>query len=266
MRRESTTENHNVVPIIDQQLKTIVYDDIRRYVFPLYLAPPIAQLKEGEALEAASTQFLGTGFFVSKTGVALTAGHCIPSADRVTGHDIVATVSNGTELRAYRVAIAALIPGFDVAILKIEVSEVPYFDLDFRPEMGLMGEDVQTIGIPEHSVSGGKEFRCLKGHVTFRTRYLELSFPAPRGMSGSPILVGNRVCAVLTGNARSEALEDSLDETSTDASGHVTVTRTKVMSVVNYGLAEPLAFLGAWTNALTRNKTFPEFLRILNSR
>ena len=242
----------------------VTLDDIREYVFPLYIADDPVRLKPDQPVVLSNANYLGTGFFISKNGVALTAGHLTLSPEQVPeGKALLAVVYDGERPRGQQVQIAFIPDNYDIAVLKVAFSPKKYLPLSFEPVY--MGEDVSAIGIPEHSVSGPhKEFRCMKGHVTFAPGLLELSFPAPRGMSGSPVLRGTQVVGVLCGNARSEAMEDQIEE-KTETVGHlVKVTRVETKAVINYGLAEPMARLRDQEFVICKGLPFSQFVASLN--
>jgi hypothetical protein len=239
--------------------------DIREYVFPLFVGDDPARLSRDQPIKLESTDFLGTGFFIAKNGVALTAAHCVPAPENISsGKALLAIVWDGSQPRAQPVQLATVLTDRDIGILKIAFSPCKYLPVSF--EQVHMGEDVSTVGIPSHSVSGtSKEFRCLKGNVTFVSKLLELSFPAPRGMSGSPIFRRASVVGVLTWNARAEALEDQSEET-TERIGNITrVTKTVTMAVTNYGLAEPLHAIRDAVYPFSEERPFNDFVARLNT-
>jgi hypothetical protein len=240
-------------------------DNIREHVFPLFVGDDPARLKSEDAIVLNNSNYLGTGFFIAKNGVALTAGHCVLApGDIPPGKTLLAIVWRNERPCAQQVTAAFVPAGRDVGILKVSFSPAKYLPVSF--EQIHMGEDVTTIGIPAHSVSGvQKEFRCLKGHVTFAPIRLELSFPAPRGMSGSPVFRGKKVVGVLSGNARSETLEDQIEETTEISGGITKIKRVEIKAVVNYGLAEPLHLIGEEKFAICEGLPFSEFIRKINA-
>ena len=194
----------------------------------------------------------------------LAAGHCAPDpATLPNGKALIAAIWDGQRARAQRVQLATVLDGLDIAVMKVAHSPAKYLPVAF--ERVHMGEDVISVGVPLHSVSGEAfEYRCLKGHVTFVSKTLELSYPAPRGMSGSPVLRVGRVVGVLSWNARSEALEDQSDEV-TEKIGTVTkITKTLTMSVTNYGQAEPLHTLERIVIPLAEGLGFKELIAKMN--
>jgi len=129
-----------------------------------------------------------------------------------------------------------------------------------------MGMDIFTVGIPSHSVwQKGIEVRCLKGHVTFSGRFLELNFAAPKGMSGSPVFYGGKVVAVISGNVRSEELEDQIEETVEITNEKEKIVFTEIKSVINYGLAEQVKKMQKTKHEVFENRTFEELVEFLNA-
>ena len=244
---------------------TLDLADIREYVVPLFIAEDPALLRPDQPIVVSRDRFLGTAFFVTKNGVALTAAHCVPKSESVPpGLAFLAIIWNGERACAHKVQFATVLDGRDIAVLKIDHSPSKYLEVSFEPVH--MGEDVTTVGVPLHSVSGEDyEYRCLKGHVTRTSKTLEVSFPAPRGMSGSPVLRGSKVVGIMSWNARAESLEDQIDEV-TETFGPLTkVTKTVTMAVTNYGQAEPLAQVGTLALPFTEGEAFMPFLSKLNS-
>ena len=239
-------------------------EDIRHYVFPLFVAEDPGSISPDQPIVVSRDRFLGTAFFIAKNGVALTAAHCVPEPSSIpSGHAFLAIVWGDGRPHAQPVQLATVLEDQDIAVLKIDYSPTKYLPISFDPVY--MGEDIVTVGVPLHSVSGDEyEFRCLKGNVTRTAETLELSCPAPRGMSGSPILRNGAVVGVMSWNARSEALEDQSEEV-VEIVGTVTrVTKTITMAVINYGQAEPLSVLGAKSLGFTESHSFAEFIDKLN--
>ena len=163
-------------------MKKLKVADIREYVFPLFIQSTIEK----------SRSFLGTAFFITQNGIALTASHCFPPLNKLKeGENLVAglrddSTMNNREVRLVAVEAVTVLEQPDLAMIKVKACPVKFLPMSFR-ELA-MGDDVMTAGIPEHSVSGdGKEFRCLKGHVTFVATpheyggLLQLNFAVPGG-------------------------------------------------------------------------------------
>jgi len=235
--------------------------DIREYVFPLFVVDDPALLSPGQPTVVTRDAFLGTAFFVARNGLALTAAHCAPDpATLAPGKSIVAAVWDGERPLARRVQQAFCLDRQDIAVLKVDHSSAKFLPVSF--DRVTMGDDVVSVGVPMHSVSGEAfEYRCLKGHVTFVSKTLELSYPAPRGMSGSPVFREGVVVGVISWNARAEALEDQSHER-TESIGPITrVTKTITMAVTNYGQAEPIARLRDTVLPVAGGLTFKDVLQ-----
>ena len=243
----------------------VAFDDVREYVVPLFVAEDPASLRPEQPIVVSRDRFLGTAFFIAKNGVALTAGHCVPPPETIPpGHAFLAVIWNGERACAQQVQLATVLPDQDLAVLKIAYAPSRYFPISFAPVH--MGEDIATVGVPLHSVSGSDyEYRCLKGHVTRAAKTLELSFGAPRGMSGSPVFKGASVVGVMSWNARAESFEDQSHEEIQTLGGTTRITKTVTLAVTNYGQAEPLFKLAGLALPFTEGVPFEEFLSKLNA-
>ena len=237
-------------------------EDVRQYVFPIHLGS--SNKKDQKSyFQIDKKGFLGTGFLITKTGVALSAAHCVPDPKSIEGKSISAGLWDGNHLRSHKIISSITWPNFDIALIKLENSNGKFLPLSF--EQIYMGMDIFTVGIPSHSIwQKGIEVRCLKGHVTFSGKFLELSFAAPRGMSGSPVFSEGKVIGVISGNVRSEDLEDQIEEIVelTDDKEKIKITETK--SVINYGLAEQIKTLRNEKHEMFENRTFEELILYLN--
>jgi hypothetical protein len=241
-------------------------EEIRDYVFPInigkYTDNPIRNpfIKDADG-------FLGNGFFIAKNGLALTAAHCLPKPEDIPGKSVCAGLWDGKHIRAHNILSFIEIPGFDIAIMKVDNIAPKHLELNFIPLY--MGMDLATVGIPLSSITPeGIGFRALKGYVTFVGRFVEVSFPAPRGMSGSPVFYNGKVIGVISGNAKSEYLEDQLEEISEiiDIGGTRIVHRQSVQikSIVNYGQVELLLPLRHTRHEMFDAHTFEELLQTIN--
>jgi len=212
--------------------------------------------------------YLGTAFFVTRNGIAFGAAHCLPKpSDVPDGLAVLAALMIDGVPKWHRV-VASLVPNnTDVAILKVSAGTTPHLEVSF--DRLLMGQDVESVGIPSHNENPRSEFdfRCLKGHVVSGThpeRLLDLSFEAPRGMSGSPVLMNGRAVGILLGSGRSEFLEDSTQHE--EVRGDVTqVTKTEVRRVLHYGAAEHLWRLRDWQGEITGGLSLPAFIAKMNT-
>jgi hypothetical protein len=135
--------------------------DARECIFPIFSASA-----KDNGILIKSRVFLGTAFFVTKQGDAITASHVIPQPeDLKPGHRPIAVVLIGGKQQVCWITMVAKIESFDIALFKVNLENTKY--LPVITENILAGTDIQIIGIPSHEVWGsGKEMRILKGHVT----------------------------------------------------------------------------------------------------
>ena len=210
--------------------------------------------------------YLGTGFYVAKHGIAITAAHLMAAPQPGAETSPFVLTWDGNAPGARRIMAAIVPDGTDIAILKVESLDNATLPISLRAVH--MGEDVSSIGIPSDGSWGDKrdprDNRTFKGHVTRSGRFLEISFAAPRGLSGSPVICQGAVVAVISGNHRSEALEDQVQE-STEQVGAITkITRVETKAVVNFGLAEPLSNIRNFRHEQFQGKTFEDFAKDMN--
>ncbi len=214
----------------------VLFDDVRKYVFPLMSA----DMKDG-VLQTATLAFHGTGFFISPTGLALSAAHIIPSPETLGARKLFAFVQRATT-EVFQVTNVQSWLQHDLCSIRVAIDKTEYFSCDFS---GLdSGEDVWSVGIPEHELweKGKKQMRTLKGHISFAMdRFVELSFHVPKGMSGSPLLVGKSVKGVLIGNWRSEQLEDRIEEIVEVSDKREIIRFIESKEIVHAGVAIDLA-------------------------
>lgn len=216
----------------------LVLDDAREFIFPLFL---VESRDNGVFLE--SRVFLGTAFFVTKRGDAITANHVVPKPDDLEpGKRVVAIVQRGGTQEVCWITHAAAFDKCDFALIHVNLEETKYLTLS--DEDVLPGSDIQLIGVPSHEVwLSGKEMRILKGHVTLVAKQLELNIPIPIGMSGSPIFLGTKVVAYATQSVKSEEVEDYTEEVELISNNREQIRITKVIRVTQYGLAYPFSKL-----------------------
>jgi hypothetical protein len=132
--------------------REIVINDMRELVFPLFSVP-----SEGDTIRSKQRIFLGTGFFVSKRGDAITASHILPPpASLQAGHRVIAVVHrNGVQHICWVTRVASL-GTFDVALFHVDIAPTTYWRINDAEV--LPGTDVQIVGIPSHEVhQEGKE-------------------------------------------------------------------------------------------------------------
>jgi hypothetical protein len=109
--------------------------------------------------------------------------------------------------------------------------------------------------------SGTKELKLERFHVTRSGHFLELNFAVPAGMSGSPVLSGNRVVGVLQGNHKAETLDDRIEETVEQTPEREVKRIQEIRAVINYGLATPLQPMRMVKHEIFGEQTFEEFIK-----
>jgi hypothetical protein len=237
----------------------MIIEDVRSYIFPLLLAEEV----EGK-VKWKTNEFLGTAFFITNNGIALTAAHCVPSPVDLGSRKLYAGIWYEGGIQLFYIAAATVFDNIDVAILKVKVPTVKYFPILF--EDMILGSDVWTVGIPAHEIREGDKriVRLLKGNVTFLSRFAELSFPAPKGMSGSPVFIEGKVVGILTGNLRSEQLEDQFEEIIQVSDDKEIIRYGRTSSVVNYALAQEIKPLKDLRHEVFDGASFSEFIDKMN--
>ena len=240
-------------------MSTFVLDDAREYIFPLFL---VDSQDNGIFLE--SRTFLGTAFFVTKCGDAITANHVLPKPESLPpGKKVVAVVQEGREQKVCWLTDAASFETYDFALIHVNIECTKYLKLNDTEIFA--GTDVQLIGVPSHEVwMTGKEMRILKGHVTLVAHQLELNIAVPLGMSGCPVFNGTEVVAFATQSVKSEEIEDYSEEVELLSNNKEQIRITKVTRVTHYGMALPLFKLRSEVSALFDGKTLMQLIKARN--
>lgn len=234
-----------------------VISDLHQYVFGLFLGR-----EKDSVVNLESLELLGTAFFVTKGGDAVTAAHTLPSAAQLRDDQCVLGILNeGGEPKAYRVIMSANFESSDFAILRLAVDSSKYFEIDF--EETLAGTDIVAFGISEHQVYGqGYELRTLKGYTTMPILKgtQELSFPVPSGMSGGPVLRGSACVGFLIGNVSSEQLIDQIEEVQeiTDTFEKIKIVQSK--EVLHYGLYRPFSIFKGHKSDIFEGRSLDELI------
>lgn len=208
------------------------------YVCGIYIAQYSAEKKE-----ISNRKFLGTGFFVTGDGLAITAAHVIPEPESMAlGQVIVCTYKiNGGGAVSF-LEYSHQIPGFDCAMAKF--FDAPTKCLPIDPAPITMGTDVELLGISEHETGppGIKQMRIFKGYVVLSTeKRLELNFSVPSGMSGAPLLMHNCIVGLATGRVISEELEEQTEEVEEISNGKEVIRITLSKRITYYGVAIPFS-------------------------
>jgi len=122
---------------------------------------------------------MGSGFLISSDGLIVTNFHVMESAHR-------AEVNVGDKI--YReVYFVKGLPEFDIAVIKINSSDLPYLNLGNSDSL-VDGQFIVVLGSPwgfEHSVSNGiVSAMRSKGSV----KIIQMTAPVSPGSSGGPVL------------------------------------------------------------------------------
>jgi len=252
---------------------------------------PIFKVKKGENQQPVPVNFCGTGF-VLESGIFVTCWHCV--AGPMKEGEFYAAVLKQVEDKGLRTRCLRLEDlaqdsnGADLAVARIDYDPKPSLILaDVFPEAG---EDVAAYGYPLISAwplptaDGRRIFeanaRYLRGYVTqvFKSDNpngsvidsFEIDMPAPRGLSGSPLLklgtsevVGvvygeNRVESIVVASQVDPVTGDRTPETisfTTFALAHWTETllaaRGPALDGSPLGVQADLARVGRWSARAT---------------
>ena len=238
-----------------------VFEDAREYIFPVFSVEA-----EGDGIHLNSRIFLGTAFFVSKKGDAISAGHVFPLPERLqeAGRRLIAIVLHENKETPCWITHIAKFDAVDMALLHVNLDNTKYLPVSAHEI--LTGTDVQITGIPDHELNmSGKEMRILKGHVTLAWKRLELNFPVPAGMSGSPVFAGTKVVGYATGQVRSEELAETTESVEEVSSTKEIIRITEIKRISYYGIAYAFHSQANHRDAILNNKTLSEFIDSQNA-
>jgi serine protease Do len=128
----------------------------------------------------------GTGFLIDTKGYLVTNQHVIEGSRHVAVQD-----NEGNELSA---KVVYSDPQKDIAILKItdkrfkSPSSIPY---SVKRSGGNLAEPIYTLGYPRNDIVYGEGYLAAKTGYNGDTLSCQITIPANRGNSGSPILNRN---------------------------------------------------------------------------
>jgi S1-C subfamily serine protease len=128
----------------------------------------------------------GTGFLIDPKGYLVTNAHVVKDAQHVA-----VQTNGGRDLRA-KVIYSDL--DKDIAILKITdknfkpLSSIPYA---FRRKSGYLAESIFTLGYPRNDIVYGNGYIAAKTGYNGDTLSCQITIPANKGNSGSPVLNKN---------------------------------------------------------------------------
>jgi hypothetical protein len=221
---------------------SVVQIDVRQIVFPI-----IAGTETEHGFDRKA--FLGTGFFIGRRGLALTAAHVALNVDDALQLRVGLPTKQRSML-AHGIQWGIELPGTDILVMRINVETSACFVCAFDDLP--MGTDVETAAIPasmlETDAAGKTQIlmRCVKGYVSYgRANWVAANFPLLKGMSGAPLIatVGDEqyVVGVFVGQTRGEEIEDQFQEVTETGEGKVTTLIEKVARVEYHARGELLA-------------------------
>jgi hypothetical protein len=206
--------------------------DVRDLLFPI-----VGGVESAEGFRRST--FLGTGFFVSLRGLALTAGHVV--MDLADGLDVRAALPTPDgPMRPMTLLWRVQLPKSDIAVIRVQVPQNRCFATRFTNLV--MGQDVQTTAPPASMLvtdpRGGTiiQMRVVKGYVSHgNNESIFASFALPKGMSGAPIIVTDQnsqfVAGVFVGQNRGEEIEDQITDVSEVGPGATRIHTEKVSRI-----------------------------------
>lgn len=233
----------------------MILKDTHYYVFCIFLVSE----KEG-AISLDDHQYLGTGFFVTPNGDAVTAAHVVPTPDQIPkGKTVIAMIRRDEGFFPCYLNHALITPSCDFALLKINIDKTPFLEVSF--DQVLPGSDVVLLGYPDHELHRrGKELRILKSHVTLSHQKLEIGIPIPVGMSGCPVFFDDKVIGFSSGTNTSESIEESTEEIQFIENNKEKIVISQIKKMTHYGIVWPFSSLAHLVEPGLNNMTFKQFL------
>jgi hypothetical protein len=197
---------------------------------------------------------LGSCFAFRAQTAFVTAAHCV--GDRAAGDLTILTPGFG----ARGVTAVRSHPTADLALLVVEpAANDPTQPFAGHLRRATLGADVTVYGYPEDvfgAAQGQPVPRVLRSHVQrfmpyeshmgFRYEAAELSIAAPPGVSGAPVLMGDRVVGVAAESQLSTTVLESIE---TVTRGGVPM-RTVYERVIEYGVSVHLYDVRDWLRGL----------------
>ena len=237
----------------------LTLEDAREYIFPIFSVEA-----EDNGVHLDTRIYLGTAFFVTKKGDAITASHVLPLRDELQSkRRLVAIILRDGKETVCWITHAAKFEAFDLALLHVNLDETKYLPLSSQEVIS--GTDIQIVGIPSNDINrSGKEMRILKGHVTLAWKRLELNFPVPAGMSGSPVFAGSKVIGYATGLMRSEECEEATEPIENVTNTKEVVRITEIRRITSYGIAYAFNAHENFRDPVLENKTLIEYITAQN--
>jgi S1-C subfamily serine protease len=152
--------------------------------------------ESGDSSKSAKTETvsMGTGFFVSREGLLITADHVISERK-----NILVMTRRGEVLEA---VVINDDPANDIALLKVDVVSKPLI-VESTVKVAV-GQDVMTLGYPAAAIQGTEQ-KATFGHINALSgvrddvRLMQIDVPIQPGNSGGPLLDDQgRVIGVVT--------------------------------------------------------------------
>jgi hypothetical protein len=235
----------------------MIIQELREYVFCLFHGKESGP----NVVDEKTLRFLGTAFFVTSKGDAVTANHVIPIIDSSKNEGIYGFMLKDKDLKIYKLVAAARFEASDFALLRFDIEKTNYFEIDFSQPS--VGTDVMAFGYSDHDIyGGGKELRLLKGHMTMPIHggIGELSFPITTGMSGGPVLEGTKCLGFMMGNLTSEKLLERSEEISETTNHIEKITLVESKQVLHYGIYRPFSIYEGHSSEIFDKKTLRELI------
>lgn len=211
-----------------------------------HIVPIIDAVPTTDKSGIESLKYIGTGVFISKD-TFLTCTHVLSHAKSTP-----CVVSNPLKPNSQIVGLKTEKTIDDLAVAKIrEDYSGPFepLEIEFDSEI-ILGQEIINYSytasmLPDHKISciprlnRGHIMRCSRGEAPKEWYYLEINFPALRGMSGSPILDSNsgKILGLIYGNYRSQILEDLHQEYEISDDIESISEKTIIYKVVDYAMA-----------------------------
>jgi Trypsin-like serine proteases, typically periplasmic, contain C-terminal PDZ domain len=150
------------------------------------LAQKIDDVKDQTTKPTIEYKSGGTGFLIDTRGYLITNAHVIENAKHIAVQG-----SNGNDLDAEVIYSDA---NRDLALLKIDdngfkaPNSIPY---SIRKNSGDIAEPIYTLGYPRNDIVYGEGYLAARTGFNGDTLTCQITIPANRGNSGSPILNKN---------------------------------------------------------------------------
>jgi hypothetical protein len=203
--------------------------------------------------------FAGSCFAFRRPGCLLTAAHCVKGTPQ--NRLSVSIYQDGKVERGLKVQSLQIHPTVDVDLVTIS-DDLAVFSpfLNVNPALA-PGSDVAAFGYPEDSLDTGVQPvpRLFRGfaqrvfnhtsHLGYRYIAAELSFGAPAGLSGGPLIISSNhfeVAGVVTENIQASTYLHTIKEILEPGREYV----EKVHSMIAYGLSVDLGPVWSWLDTV----------------